>query len=121
LTVPAGVTLDVGRFQIAMDDPLLVGGIERIRDLPRQGERLCERHRATREPVGQRLAVHQLHDERADVGAVLDAIDRRDVGVIERGQHPRLALEARHPVGVGVKARGRTLTATSRPSRLSRA
>jgi hypothetical protein len=31
--------LDVRRLQVAVDDALLVGGVERVRDLPRDGER----------------------------------------------------------------------------------
>ena len=35
--------LDVRGLQIAMDDPLLVGGFERLGDLPRDRQRLVER------------------------------------------------------------------------------
>ena len=53
---------------------------------------------------------------------VLDAEDRRDSGVAERCEHPRLALEAGEPLGVAAPApSGSTLIATSRPSRGSRA
>jgi hypothetical protein len=45
------------------------------------------------DPLGERRPLHQLHDQRA----ILDAVDRGDVGMIERGQHLRLAREARHP------------------------
>ena len=35
--------LDVRRLQVAVDDPLLVGGLERVGDLPRDGQRVVER------------------------------------------------------------------------------
>ena len=40
----------------------------------------------------------------------------RDVRVVERGEGPRLALEARQPIRIVAKASGSTLMATSRPS-----
>ena len=42
------------------------------------------------------FALHQLHDERI----AFKPIDRGDVGMIERGQHLRLALEAGPVIGV---------------------
>src|SRR2546427_6399415 len=45
------------------------------------------------QPVGERLSVHQLHDQRVDAGLVFDAVNRRDVGVIDRCQKPRFTLE----------------------------
>ena len=48
LHVPVGRDLDVRRLQVAVDDPLLVRGFERLGDLPRDRERLCERQAAAR-------------------------------------------------------------------------
>ena len=42
---------DVRRFQIAVDDALLVRGFERIRNLLRNGQRFIDRDRATRDPL----------------------------------------------------------------------
>ena len=52
---------------------------------------------------------------------LLEAVDRADVRMIQRGEHPRLALEAREPIRIAGERRGRTLIATSRPSFASRA
>ena len=41
-----GAHLDVGGFQIAMNDPLLVRGFEGFGDLPGDGQRFIERDRA---------------------------------------------------------------------------
>ena len=52
-----------------------------------------------REPLGESLALDQLHHQEAAVALVLEAVERRDVGMVERRQHARLALEARQHVG----------------------
>ena len=46
-----------------MDDPFLVRGFERLGDLARDRERLLDRHRPRAQPLGERLALDQLHDE----------------------------------------------------------
>ena len=48
-----------------MDDPLFMGGFERLRDLPGDGQRLVERDRSLRNPVGQRRSLDQFQHERA--------------------------------------------------------
>ncbi len=45
-------------------------------------------------------ALDQLHDQSRGAAGILDAEDRGDSGVAERCEHPRLALEAREPLGV---------------------
>ena len=37
----------------------------------------------------------------ADAVGVLEAVDRADVRMIQRGEHPRFALEARQAFGIG--------------------
>ena len=60
-----GPHLDVRRLQIAVDDPLLVRGFERLGDLPRDRQRFIERNRPSRDAIGERRAFDQLQDERA--------------------------------------------------------
>ena len=36
---------------------------------------------------------------------VFEAVDRADVRMIQRRQHPRFALEAREPIGIGGERR----------------
>ena len=50
-----------------------------------------------------------------------DVEEREDVGVVERGRGPRLLLKPSQALRVRANSAGRTLTATSRPSRVSRA
>ena len=47
LTVPSSRTFDIRRLEIAMDNPLLVRGLKRLRHLPRYRQRLIECDGAT--------------------------------------------------------------------------
>ena len=50
----------------------------------------------------QILALDQLHHERGDAaGCLLEAVDRGDVRMVQRGEHFGFALKAREPIGVG--------------------
>ena len=97
LTTPLGRELDVRRLQVAMDDALLVRRFETRGDLARDGERLIERQRTFE--VG---AFDQFHHQRA----LLDAVDGGDVGMIQRREHLRFTLEARHVLRVVGQRRG---------------
>ena len=48
-----------------MDDPLLVGRFERLGDLLRDLQRLVDRDRPARDALGQRLALDELENQRA--------------------------------------------------------
>ena len=86
---------DVGRLDVAMDDAVLVRGVERVGDLDAEVEDLVGLERpADDEPVLQRFAFHQLHDDEGLPVRLVDVVDRADVRVLERGSGPRLALEA---------------------------
>ena len=98
-----------------MDDPLLVRGFERLRDLPRDRQRLVERDRSTRDPLRQIVAVDQFHHERLDAVGVLQPVDGRDVRMIQRREDFRFTLEARASrSGSAASDGGRILTATWR-------
>ena len=92
-----------------MDDGLLVGGVQRVGDLSRDGQRLANRKRAAVQPIGERFALHELEDQRPDRGLpgsrrrvdLLDAMNGADMRMIERGQDARLALEAREAIRIG--------------------
>jgi hypothetical protein len=79
---------DVGRLQVAMDDPLLVRGVERVADLDARLDGLIEGHRP-----GDGLAVDELHHEVAAAVVLADVVQRADVRVVERRDRLRLALE----------------------------
>ena len=66
-----------------MDDPLLVGRFEREGDLLRNRQRLFERDRPLGDPIGERLAFDQLHHQGPYTVGFFEAVDLRDVGMIE--------------------------------------
>ena len=57
-------------------------------------QRLVERQRTFLEPRGQRLAFEMLHHEVVRCRRAADVVDAADVGMVERGDGARLALEA---------------------------
>ena len=76
-----------------MDDALLVRRFERLGDLLRDRQRFVERDRAARDPLRQILALDEFHHERVHAAGLLEPVDRRDVGMIQRRERLRLALE----------------------------
>ena len=73
-----------------MDDPLFVRGFERLGNLLRDRKRLTDWDRRGRDPIGERRALDQFHDQGSDAAAVLESMDLRDVRMIERGEHAAL-------------------------------
>ncbi len=55
---------------------------------------------APRELVRQRFTVDELEDEKRATVRFLEAVDTRDVGMIERRENLSLALEASHTIGI---------------------
>ena len=53
-----------------------------------------------RDAIGERRPFDQLHHQRADAAGFLEAVDLRDVRVIERREHLRFALEPREAIGI---------------------
>ena len=98
--LPVRRDLDVGGLQVAMHDPLLVRRLERVGNLVRDRQRLLHRDRSGGDPFGERLSRHQLQDQRQRPVGFLQAVDRRDVRMVQRRQHLRFPLEASQPLGV---------------------
>src|SRR5262249_9814171 len=93
-------------LEIAMDDPLVVRLLERIGDLPGDGQRLVYRDRSFPETLGEILTRRQLHDEEvagraAREGRRLEAVQVGDAAVAQGGQQLRLALEPAETLRVG--------------------
>ena len=81
--------------------------------------RLCIGRRAAAQPMLERLAFDKLEHQRAHAIDFLDAVDGGDAGMIERPRAPGLrARIVRAARGRRRTARGSTLSATSRPSRV---
>ena len=73
-----------------MDDPLLVRGFQRLRNLFRDRQGFIEgktggseRTRPTCDELRERRALDELHDQRTDAARFFEPVDVRDVRMIE--------------------------------------
>jgi hypothetical protein len=110
--------LDVGRLQIAMDDLLLVRGFERVGDLARRCDGFVEWQRAARDAIGERGSRDIFENECA---RSFEPVYGGDVRVVQRREYLRLRAKRARRSESSANFSGRTLIATSRPSRVSRA
>ena len=111
---------DVRAFEVAMDDAMRARG-----PAPRRsGFRRRAASPAGGPGRGRCRSAASLdvlhHDVRLPVG-LADVEDRADVRVAQRGQRLRFPLQALPQARVAAASTGRTLTATSRSRRVSRA
>ncbi len=83
-----------------MDDPLVVRLRQGVRDLLRDRERVVDRDPAALQALGEVFPFDEFQDQEQRVARVLEPVDRRDVRVIEGGQHLRFPLETGEPVRV---------------------
>ena len=79
---------------------MLVRRLQRLGDLLRDEQRLLDRDRTLRDAVGERGPFDELQDQHPRPVRVLEAVDGSDIGVTQRGQRLRLALEPREPFGI---------------------
>ena len=80
-----------------MNNPPIVRRFDSFSDLPGDRHGLIDRESALCDAVGERRSFDQLHHQRGRGTGSLQAIDRRDVRMIERAENFRLTLEARQP------------------------
>ena len=83
-----------------MDHPGPVRGVERRADFAPDAKDLVERERPAGDPLGERLAVEELHHEVLGSLVRADVVDGADPRVGERGGRSRLALEALAHLGI---------------------
>ena len=95
LDLPARGDLDVVRLDVAVDDAVLVDVFEGLADFLEHVERLVERELAQlADALGERLAVHVLHDDAGLALALDEVVERGDVRVLEARLDARLVEEA---------------------------
>ena len=83
-----------------MNDAVAMSRVECVGDLRGDAHDLIERQTPFLEPGGERLAVQQRHDNEMRAGGFADVEDAADVWMVERSDHPGLALEPDAGVGV---------------------
>ncbi len=83
-----------------MDDPALVSAADRAGERTPERDRLLDRDRAPLEPLPERPAAHERHDE-VTTPALHSRVEERHeaVSFAERAEEPSLALEAGGGVG----------------------
>jgi hypothetical protein len=91
---------DVGRLDVAVDQPAGVRRRQRLRELLGDPARLRHRWPAAAQAACQALALDQLGHVVEALGRGADVEDLHDPGVADRSQELGLALEAPHPVGI---------------------
>ena len=80
--------LDVRRFQIAMDDALLVRGFERFGDLLRDRQRLVDRDRPARDALPTGPRPRRVPSRGASMPSrFFQPVDRGDVRMVQRREH----------------------------------
>ena len=92
-----------------MNDPLLVGRLQRLRNLLGDRQRLVDRDRPLGDPISEGRSFDEFQHQCLGAVLLFEAMDARDAGVIEAGEHLRLPLEPRQAVGVAGKRLGQDL------------
>ncbi len=92
---------DVAGLQVSVRDPLLVRGGDGVGERDGDVEDAIERPAGSRDELAERFPAHELHRDEPHAAAVLDRVDRDDIGVIDGGDGLRFALEALAEFGFG--------------------
>ena len=89
-----------------MHDAVAMGLLQCLGNLNPVLQRLLERQRTFFQPIGERLAVEQFHDQ--IVGSILfaDVVEMADVRVAQSRNRFGFALKARFQIRIGRKMRG---------------
>jgi hypothetical protein len=95
-----GRDFDVQRLQIAVNNPLFVGSLERIRNLPDDGERFIGCESAPSNPDRDRFAFDEFENESRGFRCLFQPIDRADIRVVERGEYLGLPSKSGEALGV---------------------
>ena len=100
---------DIRGLQIAMDDPVIVCRLERAGDLTCNCAGFVQRHRPTRDTLGERRPLNQFEYEGKTAWRLLQPVDGTDVRIVERRKQLRLPLETGKPFGCTGDRRGEHL------------
>jgi len=102
-----------------MDDAEIVRRFEGFRNLTRNQQGLVDWQRAARDALRKIVTLDQFQNQRGHAIRFFQAVDVRDVRVVECGQDVRFATETCQPIGITTTLGRSTLIATSRCSFVS--
>ena len=77
-----------------MNDALSVRGLESVRNLDREGEKLIDLEGILPDHRGERLPFQELHNNEVPAFVLLDGINGADVGMVKGGSGSRLTLKS---------------------------
>src|SRR6188768_1241203 len=89
-----------------MDDAVVMGGLECLRNLPGNGERLVDWNRSARDSLVETLAIDQFQHEEGVVIRLVETVDCADVRMVQRGEDLRLPPESCDALRVAGKGCG---------------
>ena len=75
---------NVGRFDVAVDDSLGMGGVESVGDLGAEIEQLLRLHRLIVDSVLKGFAFQQLHGNEVAPAVFGNLVNGADIGVVQR-------------------------------------
>jgi hypothetical protein len=93
--------LHVRGFQVAVNDALLVRGLERLGYLLRDRDGFVDWDRTLSDVVGERRPCDQFHHEADVIDAPLEPVNLRDVRMIQRREDFGFTLKSGETFGVG--------------------
>src|ERR1700730_545593 len=85
---------NVRRFNVAMNDPFVVGSVERVGNLDRQNAQYIRLNGLSSDAMLQSHAIQKFHDEEGLAVLLPDFIDRADIGMVKCGGRLCLSLKA---------------------------
>src|SRR5437667_4924930 len=92
-----------------MNDPSLVRRLKSLADLDPISQNLIWQQRSFCKPLRQRRAFQVFQNKKVDPFLMADVIQCADVGMVQRRDYPRLAVEALLRIGVEGKMRRQNL------------
>jgi hypothetical protein len=100
---------DIARLDVAVDDALRVGCIQRVGNLDRQTKQDFDLDRSSGDAMFQGHAIEKFHGDERIAGLFTDVMDGADIGMVERAGGLSLALEAVQGLGIASDLIGKKL------------
>ena len=101
--------LHIRGLQVPMHDAALVRVFQRFANLLRNPQRFINGNRPRFDAIRQRRPFDKLHHQRMRISGIFETVNRRNIGMIQRGEDFCFALESRHAFDVARERIGQDL------------